>query len=450
MSQITRTIAAGVFATALLAAPSVQAGTVYIPLPGLTQSGTAAYEAEVAVTNMTAQPASASQVLLANDTDGTVRTGVTPIPLQVQGSRTTIVKPDASFRGLLEISGSPNLRYAARLSGKGAAGALGVALPVVTSENLKAANGTLVLQGLTDTSARSTSLLVVNTEKYASTCTVGFLRADGASLGAASTVTLKPLSQRAFVDVFAVVPGASNQADMRAAVSCSRAFYAYAVLSDAGTGEVAVIEPSGSGESTLSVPGAEPECPAGATCLSAKGVVHRATTDKPVGRLAFVATPGTAKRLKMTLDVTVGAWYAGDPDGKHLIYWFVVDKNLDMPGMLYFRGPDQYTAMARHGINLKHPQKIKIVKPFQATPGRTYRVENDYNMAAGVYTVTITDVATGEVKATLSGVPNVTKYTLKAGANFLIDMGFPEGAIPDEVPGYGWTWSDARIEVYYQ
>ncbi|MES1211590.1 MAG: hypothetical protein ABUL63_04565, partial [Acidobacteriota bacterium] len=148
--------------------------------------------------------------------------------------------------------------------------------------------------------------------------------------------------------------------------------------------------------------------------------------------------------------VTVGSWYTGDPDGKHLIYWFVVNKNLDLPGMLYFRGPDQYTAMARHGINLKHPQKIKIVQPFQATPGRTYRVENDYNMAAGTYIVTISDVATGEVKAVLNGVPNVTKYTLKAGDNFLIDMGFPEGAVPDEVPGYGWTWSDARIEVYYQ
>ncbi len=449
MSHITRTIAAGVFAAALLA-PAIQAGTVYIPLPGLTQSGTAAYEAEIAVTNMTAQPASASQTLLVNDTDGTVRTGITPIALQVQGNRTAIVKPDASFRGLLEISGSPNLRYAARLAGKGAAGALGVALPVITSENLKAANGSLVLQGLTDTAARSTSLIVVNLEKYAATCTVGFLRADGASLGSASTVTLKPLSQRAFVDVFSVVPGASSQSDMRAAVSCTRAFYAYAVLSDGDSGEVGVIEPSGSGESTLSVPGAEPECPTGATCLTAKGVVHRATTAKPVGSLAFVAAAGTAKRLKLTLDVTVGSWYAGDPDGKHLIYWFVVNKNLDMPGMLYFRGPDQYTAMARHGINLKHAQKIKIVKPFQATPGRTYRVENDYNMAGGAYTVTISDVATGEVKAVMNGVPNVSKYTLKAGDNFLIDMGFPEGAIPDEVPGYGWTWSDARIEVYYQ
>ena len=120
----------------------------------------------------------------------------------------------------------------------------------------------------------------------------------------------------------------------------------------------------------------------------------------------------------------------------------------DMPGMLYFRGPDQYTAMARHGIALKHPDKIKIVAPFQAVPGRTYRVVNDYDMSHGLYTVTVTDVATGEVKSTLLGAPNVTKFTLKTGDRFLIDMGFPEGVTVDEVPGYNWTWSDVRVEVY--
>jgi hypothetical protein len=150
----------------------------------------------------------------------------------------------------------------------------------------------------------------------------------------------------------------------------------------------------------------------------------------------------------MSLDITVGAWYPQDPDGKHLIYWFVINKNQDMPGMLYFRGPDAYTALARHGIALKHADKVKIVKPFQAVPGRTYRVINDYDMGKGKYTVVILDVLTGEVRATLEGTPNVAKVTLKAGDRFLIDMGFPEGAIPDEVPTFNWTYSDVRVEVY--
>jgi hypothetical protein len=445
---MSRSLPICVLASSLLAS-AAWAGTVYVPLPGVSQVGTFAYEAEVAATNMAATASNTNQVLLSNDTDGTQRPGQ-PATLQVPASRTMVVKPGATFRGLLELSGSPNLRYAARLAGKGAAGAMGVALPVVTSDNMKAANGSLVLQGLTRTNSRATNLALVNLGKFPSTCTVTLLRADGSSLGAASTVQLKSLSQRYFPDVFSVVPGAADQSDMRAAVSCNREFYAYALLTDSTSGEVAVVEPSGSGESSLSVPGAQPECPTGATCYAAAGVVHKATKEKPVARVTFVNTKaGDAKRLKLTLDVTVGDWFAADPDAKHLVYWFVINKNQDMPGMLYFRGPDEYTALARHGIALKHPQKLKITAPFQAVPGRTYHVVNDYDMGKGLYTITVTDAATGEVKATLTDAPNVAKYTLKTTDKFLVDLGFPEGVTEDEVPGYNWTWSDVRVEVYY-
>lgn len=428
-----------------LAAGSAQAGTVYVPLPGLTQAGSASYEAEVTVANPAATTANVNQYLVTADTDGTQRPGPAN-GLQVLGNLTAVVKPGAGFRGLLELSGSPNLRYGARLAGKGQAGALGVALPVVTSENLFAANGALTLQGLTSSATRSTHLMLANLSKYGAQCTFSFVRLDGTALGAAVTMNLKPLS--AIYRENALAGDAAGLTDARATVSCTREFFAYALLTDGGTGEVAVVEPSASGESSLTVPGAEPECPANATCFTARGVVHRPTPSAPVGRLAFAAPAGNVTRLRLTLDVTVGSWYPQDPDGKHLIYWFVVNRNQEMPGMLYFRGPDAYTAMARHGIGIKHASKIKIVKPFQAIPGRTYRVVNDYDMGGGKYTVTITDLASGELKQTLEGTPNVTRMTLKSGDRFLIDMGFPEGAIPDEVPTFGWTYSDVVVEAY--
>lgn len=439
---MTRSLAVCVLAL-VLAAGSAQAGTVYVPLPGLTQAGTASYEAEVTVANSAATTANVNQYLVAADSDGTQRPGPAN-GLQVLGNLTAVVKPGAAFRGLLELSGSPNLRYGARLAGKGQAGALGVALPIVTSENLFAANGSLTLQGLTATATRSTHLMLVNVSKYGAQCAFSLVRADGSAIGAAVTVNLPPLSASYRADVL----GAAGLSDARATVSCSREFFAYALMTDGATGEVAVVEPSASGESSLTVPGAEPECPAGATCFTAKGVVHRPTTSAPVGRLTFAAPAGVTTRLRMTLDVTVGPWYPKDPDGKHLMYWFVVNRNQEMPGMLYFRGPDAYTAMARHGIGTKHAEKIKIVKPFQAIPGRTYRIVNDYDMGKGKYTITITDLASGELKQTLEGTPNVTKMTLKTGDRFLIDMGFPEGAIPDEVPTFGWTYSDVAVEVY--
>ena len=438
---MSRTVLVCLLAFALAA--SAQAGTVYVPLPGLTQAGSASYEAEVTVANSAAAAANVNQYLMAADTDGTQR----PSPatgLQVPANVTMVVKPGAAFRGLFELSGSPNLRYGARLSGQGQAGALGVGLPVVTSENLVAAGGSLTLQGLTSTATRSTNLMLVNVSKFASQCTYSLVRLDGTAIGGPVAVNLKPLSAVYRENVLA----GNTLTDARATVSCTREFFAYALMADSATGEVAVVEPSGSGESSLSVPGAEPECPVNATCFTSRGVVHRPTPSAPVARLAFNAPAGVTRRLKLTLDVTVGSWYPQDPDGKHLIYWFVVNRNQEMPGMLYFRGPDAYTAMARHGIGIKHAQKIKIVKPFQGIPGRTYRVVNDYDMGGGKYTVTITDLASGEVKTVLNGVPNVPQMTLKTGDRFLIDMGFPEGAIPDEVPTFGWTYSDVLVEVY--
>jgi hypothetical protein len=68
-------------------------------------------------------------------------------------------------------------------------------------------------------------------------------------------------------------------------------------------------------------------------------------------------------------------------------------------------------------------------------------------MARGVYTVTITDTATGVVAAQLVGAPNVRSFNLKATDNLLIDMGFP-GTGVDEVPTDGWTYSNVHVEVY--
>jgi hypothetical protein len=191
-------------------------------------------------------------------------------------------------------------------------------------------------------------------------------------------------------------------------------------------------------------------CPSGAVCFDAPGLVHvpAPPPGAPVGRVSFFAPTGVATRLRLTMNVTVGPWFPDEPDGKHLIYWFVVSKNIDMPGLLYFRGPNKNQAFARHGIGLTHPQKIKIIRPFAAQVGHTYRIDNDYDMAGGLYLVKVTDQATGEVAVTLRGKPNVTSYTIKPGAKFIVDMGFYPGKVETEVPSYAWRYSDIHVEAY--
>lgn len=448
MPSLSRPSATRLFATvallaaAALAAGPALAGTVYVPLPGVTNVGTATYDAEITIANASPNPVTLNGLLLPQDTDGTVRTGLTPAVLNVGAAQTLLVKPGGSFVGLAELAGSPNARYAARLAGKGSVGQMGVELPVVTSSNAAAAGGGLSLQGLSANATRSTTIVLVNLGQQASQCTVTLLTAAGAAIGTPSTSNLKPLSQ---LDLTNVLNG-QTLADARAHVSCTRSFFAYALTSDSSTGEIAVVVPAGSGESSLSRPGEEPPCPTGATCL-ASSILFQPTPTIPVGHVIFPAPAGTFTRARLSMDVTIGQWYPADPDGKHLVYWWVINKNIDMLGMLYFRGPEASTTMARWGIGLKHEAKKKHVEPFVGIPGHTYRVVNDVDMGGGIFAVTVTDLATNAV-VTLLDTPNVNKITLKSTDRLLIDMGFNEGVVPDEVPSFnGWTYTNVRVQL---
>ncbi len=309
------------------------------------------------------------------------------------------------------------------------------------------ANQTVSLPGLVSDASRTTDLNLVNLADAAATCTVSLADADGTALGQAATVALQPRSQRSLADLFSRV-GASGVSEAQAAVSCTREFYAWAVIPNRATGRASVVKPVAVAAEDKRGGGSDGKpCGTGVICFSRTGVVHRPTPEEPVKRLAFTVPPGTYGRVKMSLDVTVGPWFPGQPDGKHLIYWFVLNKNFDMLGMLYFRGPDSYTALARYGIHLIHPDKLKLVKPFQAVVGHTYHCENDLDMAGGRITITVTDKGTGQVTK-LTGVPNVQQLTTKAKDKFLIDMAFPEDVNPDEVPGYGWTYANVQIQAY--
>jgi hypothetical protein len=437
------------------AAGTAHAGTVYVPIPGQSTAGTSTYEVQVSIANTAAGPATVTQALLPSDSDGTQRTGVTASSLGVNGGQTSVVKPGAAFSGLLELSGATDFRYSARLVNAGAGG-LGVDLPLITSSTVTKANGRLSVQGLVSDASRTADLALVNLATTGSQCTVSLVRSDGSALAAAATLSMNPLSHRYFANVLSGLVDASGVADARAQVSCTQDFYAYGVLKNSATGELALIQPAASGDSTLGTPGSTPPpsgggCGStGVVCFDAKGIVHQPTPINPVGRLTFAFPQATYTRFKMSMDVTAGFWYAPEPEGKVLIYWFVIDKNLDMPGTLYFRGPGPggYNALARHGIGLSTPQKAKVVKHFQAEPGHTYHVENDYDMGRGVFTATVTDKATGQVGVVLTGNTNVHLYASRPGQHFIIDMGFHENAVPDEVPDYNWVYQNVHIEAY--
>ncbi len=311
---------------------------------------------------------------------------------------------------------------------------------------------TLALRDLMAAPEMATDLALANLADGANRCAIALETASGDRMMPTVTFQLLPRETRPYLDVFQAVAVRGATA-AQARLSCERDFTAYAVLADRGSDRIEVASPEdddGNGpiaELATNVP----PCPTGALCFDAPGVdqVPAPPPGNPVGRVQFPAPPGVVNRFVMTIDVQVGPWYPQQPSGKHLIYWFVISKNIDMPGLLYFLGPPKSLAFARHGIGLKHPQKKKIKVPFAAIVGDTYHVDNDYDMAGRSYDITITNTGSGN-QTVLHGLPNVTSYTIVPGKSFFVDMGFFPGKVPDEVPSYGWVYSNVHIEVYQQ
>jgi hypothetical protein len=422
----------------LCAAGAAHAGTVYVPVPGPGTLGGSNYEVQVSVSNSATAVRDVRQILLAPDTDGVAQRPATPSTVQVQAGRTAVVKPAAAFRGLVEFSGGGELRYAARMVGTGP-GRLGVYLPVITSDNLVRANGTATLQGLLSGSGRNTDITLVNLAQVASQCTVTLTRADGSVIGA-PVVPMKPLSVRTFPNVFSD-PGN----EVRATATCTREFFIFALLTDAATGELAYVGPSGSGESLLSLPGQGTVCTPGATCFDVKGIVHAPTTlANAVKRVIFTPVPGTYAKIRLTMDVTVGNWSTVDPTAIHMLFWLVKDRNFNMFGFASLRGPGGDQAVLRHGIGLTHPQKFRIIQPLAAQTGRTYRLDYTYDTRTSFLELAISEG--GAVVQRLTGAPNVSSFTFNPGENILIDMGFP-GTSPAEPASFGWVYRDLHVEL---
>jgi hypothetical protein len=327
--------------------------------------------------------------------------------------------------------------------------ALAATAPVNAAESAFQGGQTLVLRGLYASDSISSHLALVNVAKSANRCTLALAGADGSSLGHMVSMTLRAGETRPYTDLFEGL--VSRLTETQATISCDRAFSAYALVADGDTGRQDVVAPELSADA-LALPSKVPACPTGALCFDAPGIDHipEPPPGMAVGRVSFDAPPGIATRLRATVDVTVGPWYPKNPSGKHLIYWFVVSKNIDMPGLLYFLGPNKSEAFARHGIGLTHPQKIKVIRKFKAKVGHTYHVDNDYDMAGGIYRVTITDKTPGGAGTVLVSKPNVTSYTIAPAAKFLFDMGFnlPGPDNPGEVPSYFWKYANVHIEAY--
>ncbi len=76
-------------------------------------------------------------------------------------------------------------------------------------------------------------------------------------------------------------------------------------------------------------------------------------------------------------------------------------------------------------------------------PGNTYHVQFEYSTLEGFYEATVT--RDGQVVGTVRDVPTVNQIRT-VGENWFVDFGHNLEAAGPEVPTYGWTYSNLRVQ----
>ena len=435
-----------ILAFAFALTPAAWAGTVYVPLPGVTAVGPVGYETQVSVTNTLALQRTVSYLQLATGVDGTQRQGVTKSPLQIAAGRTAVLKPTPSARGLLELSAPPGFHYSARLVGTGGAAGLGVDLPVINSETMGSAGGKLVIQGLKSLDSKTADVVIVNLAKTAASCTTRVLRADGTLAFPQQTTPLPPLSHRFFANVFSGVAGGIS--DARAEVTCTTNFFAFAQMTDTATGEFAIAAPTETSASTLTAPGDAPsalDCSAGTVCYVFPGLVHESTKTNPDRAIVLSPAPASYKSVKVHLEVEVGPWNT-PATGAHGVLYFVRNKNRDMFANIFLRGPGKNDLTLRHGFDQSHPEKAKLTKALAAQQGGIYAFDYDYNPAAKTLSLRVS--RDEQLLFEMVDKPNINKIDIASGDKIQIGLSNPGTNPTIEPASIGWKYSNLKVELF--
>ncbi|HEX3528629.1 MAG TPA: hypothetical protein VH988_16315 [Thermoanaerobaculia bacterium] len=242
-------------ALALCAAP-VRAGEVLVPLSaGVAADGTT-YTTRVWVTNVGSAARRWTPTFITPGVDGTKAAAGSPLTVNPGATVPVTNLAPAGKGGMLYVNGAPQLVITARLEGTGKDGSLraAVAGPLVTGRDLAAGGSTVQLHGLSQKQGGlTTDLYLINAARQAAQCTVSAFGADGGTIATAVRYTLPALSLKTVEGALAQF-GATSIDEARIAVSCDQAFYAYARVYKAGSGELNVMTPPRSLGRPVTVP----------------------------------------------------------------------------------------------------------------------------------------------------------------------------------------------------
>jgi hypothetical protein len=150
------------------------------------------------------------------------------------------------------------------------------------------------------------------------------------------------------------------------------------------------------------------------------------------------------KKVVVELDVTLGRWWANNPDGVHNLFWFTRQGTWrsNTIGYVNLFGPGQNKLKQMTNLELAKGQAQSMTAAFTAQNGHTYHITYTYDCLAGHITTVLmeggTQKAFVQMKATASEIK--TK-----GGFYQLWIGLHEKY--NESPTVGWTYSNLYIKL---
>ena len=439
-----------------VAAQPAMAGIAYVPVTANLQIEGVNYQTVLWISNVGSAPAGFSTRFIPTNTDGTPAAGQAGEKRMLAPGATFYLRPLAppGALGVLEITTDPGMVAEARLVGTplGGGESLGATVPVVTSDNIAAANQTVVLQGLErDSNRKRSNLGIVNLGGAMTFCSVSVFRANNVQIQQTAVVGVPAYGQREFYDALNILGEVAAQ-HVRVNVSCDQPFFPYTTIYDVSTGEVAFATASGEPDLTSTVPPPvdQPpptgECPEGAICFSRPGVFYRPTPGETIRRETFSLDDGSYTKIHFWVEVFHGGW-RNPTDGFYSLFWLAINRHFRLIGFSGFHGPNKNDILFRHGMNIEAGLKPKFLEPFAATPGQTYVCDFLFDAAGRHLEYKLLDTAS-HVLMSVTDRPNVNRIQVGNNEDLVADFSSLQGLNANEPPTFGWEYRNLTVEVY--
>ncbi len=197
-------------------------------------------------------------------------------------------------------------------------------------------------------------------------------------------------------------------------------------------------------------------CPPGAHCFERSGMFHRPSPNNAHNNhVTLNLPPGSYQRIHLRMQFRISDWSTAKPSGIHNIFWLAIDRrHRDLLGYFNAKGPGPGGRLLifRHGVNLVHGEKSRVIQPILLQRQVTYTVSYNYDMAAGLVLLRLLE-PNGQLVTEIRHEPNISHIPIGPNNKIWVQFGnsqvvSTEDGVPVEVPSYGWEYKNLHVTVY--